>query len=88
MKVINQKKKSQSSVHSMPDVTFKFESITSVKDAIEKFLKCDVTEIGYISPGHGVNGKNNNLVNDDDLELMYSEYEGRRGIHGVLLWCY
>ena len=19
---------------------------------------------------------------------MYSEYEGRRGIHGVLLWCY
>lgn len=47
-----------------------------------------MTEVGYISPGHGVNGKYNNLVNEDDLELMYSEYEGRRGIHGVLLWCY
>ena len=71
----------------MPDVTSRFESIESVKDAVNKFLKCDVTEIGYISPGHGINGKYNSLVNDDDLKLMYNEYEGRRGIHGVLLWC-
>lgn len=71
----------------MPDITSRFESIASVKDAMKKFLKCDVAEIGYISPGHGVNGRCNNLVNDDDLSLMYNEYEGRRGIHGVLLWC-
>ena len=70
----------------MPDITSRFESIASVKDAMKKFLKCDVAEIGYISPDHGVNGRCNNLVNDDDLCLMY-EYEGRRGIHGVLLWC-
>ena len=72
----------------MPNVTSKFESIASVKDAMTNFLKCEVTEIGYISPGHGANGKYNDLVNDDDLELMYKEYEGRRGVHGVLLWCY
>ena len=71
----------------MPNVTSKFESITSVKDAMKKFLKCDVTDIGYVSPGHGAKGKYNDLINDDDLELMYKEYEGRRGVHGVLLWC-
>ena len=65
----------------MPDITSRFESIASVKDAMKKFLKCNATEIGYISPGHGVNDRCNNLVNDDDLKLMYNEYEG---IHGVV----
>ena len=52
---------------------------------MKNFLKCDVREIGYISPGHRANGKYNDLVNVDDL---YNEYEGRRGVHGVLQWCY
>ena len=60
----------------MPDITSRFESIASVKDTMKKFLN-DVAEIGYISP---VNGRCNNLVNDDDHS--YNEYEGRRGIHG------
>ena len=71
----------------MPNVTSKFESVASVKEALKKFLKCDVTEMGYISPGHGAKGKHNSLISDDDLQLMY-EYEGRRGINGVLLWCF
>ena len=69
----------------MPNVTSKFESITSVNDAFKKFLKCDVTEMGYVSPGHGAKGKYNDLINDDDLELMYEEYEGRRGTWSVVV---
>ena len=67
----------------MPNVTSKFESIASVKDGMKKFLQCDVTDIGYVSPGHGAKGKYNDLINDDDLELMYKEYEGR----GVFMEC-
>lgn len=57
-------------------------------EAIKNFLKFDVNVIGYISPGHGFKGRHNNLTNEDDLQLMYKEYEGRRGVNGVLLWTY
>lgn len=73
----------------MPDTTSKFVSIRDVKDTIAKFLKRDVVqEVGYISPGHGAKGCHNSLLKDSDLVAMYEEYEGRRGVNGVLLWCY
>ena len=88
LKVISPKKKSVFSVHSLPDATSKFVSIGNVKEVISKFLQSDVVEVGYISPGHGAKGKHNSLLDDDDLSSMYLEYEGKRGVNGVLLWCY
>ena len=73
----------------MPDTTSKFVSIRDVKDTIAKFLKRDVVqEVGYISPDHGAKGRHNSLLKDSDLVAMYEEYEGRRGVNGVLLWFY
>ena len=76
-------------MHNIPDTTSKFVSIRDVKDVIAKFLKRDeVQEVGYISPGHGPKGRNNSLLQDSDLVAMYEVYEVRRGVNGVLLWCY
>lgn len=88
LKVINPKKKTLFSVHSLPGATSKFVSITDVGDMVRKFLQSDVVEVGYISPGHGAKGKHNSLLDDDDLSTMYLEYEGKRGVNGILLWCY
>ena len=88
LKVINPAKKSLYSVHSLPDITSKFKSITNVKETLKNFLKSEIKEMGYISPGHGAKGRHNRLINEADLQSMYNEYEGRRGINGVLLWCY
>ena len=33
-------------------------------------------------------GRHIPLVKDSDLGAMYGEYKGRRGVNGVLLWCY
>ena len=87
LKVINPKKKSLYSLHSLPNAT-KFETVLHVKDAIKEFLNGEIQEIGYISPGHGAKGKHNSLVNEEDLKSMYDEYQGRRGVNGLLLWCY
>ena len=64
LKVINPTKKSLYSVHSLPDVTSEFKSITNVKETLKNFLKSEVKVMGYISPGHGAKGRHNGLINE------------------------
>lgn len=40
-------------------------------------------EIGYIVPGHGMKGKMNDLVDDDDLSSMYEIFKARKNF---MLW--
>lgn len=41
----------------------------------------ETVDIGYIEPGHGMKGKKQWLITDDDIEEMYKK-------HGILLWAY
>ena len=49
----------------------KFTSIEDIKDKLSELLKCKVAEIGYIEPGHGLKGKQQTLIDDDDIDEMY-----------------
>ena len=40
-------------------------------------------EIGYIMPGHGMNGKLHGLADDEDLSSMYEVFEARKNF---ILW--
>ena len=40
-------------------------------------------EIGYIMPGHGMNGKLHGLADDEDLSSMYEVFEARKNF---MLW--
>ena len=42
-------------------------------------------EVGYIEPGHGVKGRKQRLLNDEDVREMYSKHVGKQSI---LLWAY
>ena len=45
----------------------------------------DEIELGFIEPGHGTKGRQQWLVDDDDLSDMYKSYEGKMDI---MLWVY
>ena len=47
-------------------------------------LSFEVDKFGYIEPGHGLKGRQQWLVQDEDLDNMYTSY-GKR--FEVLLWC-
>ena len=64
----------------------KFTSIEDIKDKLSELLKCKVAEIGYIEPGHGLKGKQQTLIDDDDIDEMYDMYKKKRC--GITLWCY
>ena len=63
------------------------EQFTPVADLREKlFAKYLVNtefQIGYLSPGHGMKGKQYPLTTDGELKTMYTEYFGRKC---VTLW--
>ena len=40
-------------------------------------------DVGYMSPGHGMKGKQHQFKDDDDLTTMYTEFEKKKRI---LLW--
>lgn len=44
-----------------------------------------VLDLGYIQPGHGVKGKQQWLVEDVDLDEMYTLFEKKQEI---ALWCF
>ena len=61
----------------------RFESVEELRCYLSSELPCDFTQIGYIEPGHGLKGKTQWLVEDDDLVEMYSKYQKS----SILLWC-
>ena len=62
-----------------------FSIVDDLKHELALSLESEVTAVGYISPGHGMKGKQNSIDVDDDLTEMYIEYESKRE---VLLWCF
>ena len=66
--------------------TRQFTSIEDIKDQLNELLKCKVADIGFIEPGHGLKGKQQTLIDDDDIEEMYDMYKRKRC--GITLWCY
>ncbi len=86
VKIINPSKKRDYSVLPLR-VNEDFETMEQLKDKLlEKFpnyVSGQQFEFGYIGPGHGARGKQRWIINDDDLEDMYSEYQGKKE---VILW--
>jgi len=50
----------------------------------DELLKYQVTDIGYIEPGHGLKGKQRTLIDNDDIDEMYDMYK-RKGCYIVVL---
>ena len=63
----------------------KLTSMSEVKEWLSENLDIEIADVGYISPGHGMKGKKNAILSEDDTRDMYAEYSGKRNI---LLWCY
>ncbi len=84
VKVINPKRKGNYNVKPLK-TSKRFATIDNVRKELSQLVESEVDEIGYISPGHGMKGKQNALFVDDDLIEMYGEYRRKREI---LLWCY
>lgn len=84
MKVINPRRKSSYGVRKLK-TTAHFSIVDDLKHELAASLESEVTVAGYISPGHGMKGKQNPLEVDDDLVEMYAEYQSKREI---LLWCF
>ena len=62
-----------------------FTSIEDLQHQLSSLVGISVEKIGYIQPGHGLRGKQQWLVSNDDLKEMYQCYKNRRDI---LLWCH
>ena len=45
----------------------------------------DKLEFGYVEPGHGLKGKKEWIVDDDDMQEFWEKYRGKKE---VTLWCY
>ncbi len=58
-----------------------------LRDAFpEHILNCEVDLIiGYTNPGHGARGQLQWIIDDEDVQDMYNEYEGK---NEALLWFY
>ena len=84
MKGINANKKSDFTVEKFY-APCKFTSVSELKEKLSEFLKYPVETTGYISPGHGVKGKPQDIVNGKDLHEMYKCHNKRKEI---LLWCF
>ena len=65
----------------------KFTSLDEIKEEI--IGQChlsNITQLGYIEPGHGIKGKQQWLTSDTDLKEMYDCF--KRGKKEIILWCY
>ena len=65
----------------------KFNSLNVLKDELRQYFREYVEDydfdIGYMSPGHGMKGKQHQFKCDEDIFNMYAEFEKRKHI---LLW--
>ena len=64
----------------------RYTSTQDVKDQLSDLLKCKVTDIGYIEPGHDLKGKQQTLIDDDDIDEMYDVCKMKKC--GITSWCY
>lgn len=78
MKAINASKKSEYAIHKFS--AQKFPTVRSAKTFISQFLTGNVTNFGYIIPGHGLKGKQQVVKEDEDLQTMYAIHHGKRDI--------
>ena len=80
-------KKSDYSVRKWRDAGSHFGSVCALKRKLkhrfsEEFrnVEEDTIEMGFIEPGHGAKGRQQWLVDDDDLADMYKAYNGEKEI--------
>lgn len=89
-KVINPAKKTDFSLRRFR-VSTRFRTVQSLRKALYEYFpayltgRSDDTQMGYISPGHGVRGRQQWISDDMDIEDMYKEYQGKKEI---TLWFY
>ena len=79
VKVINTHKKSDFAVEKI-EAAGKFTSVTELKEELSEVLEYSVQIIGYISPGHRVKGKMQDLVDCKDLDEMYVLWKAKGDI--------
>ena len=84
VKVINPEKKSSFNVHKVSNTSEKFTSIADVKQCLTELLGTQVDDVGYISPGHGLKGRQNTCLVDEDLDHMYEEFKWK----DIVLCCH
>ena len=83
VKIMNQGKKSEYTIRKFT-LNYQFTKVSEMKQSLSIALKFDIDTFGYIEPGHGLKGRQQWLVQDEDLEQMYRSYK-KRG--EILLWC-
>ena len=93
VKIMNPARKSDYVVRKLQSVG-RFKSVTSLKCLLRDKLATSINlqpgeeenlEVGYIAAGHGLRGKQCWVVDADDIEQMYEEYEKKKEI---FLWCF
>ena len=62
----------------------KFSSVVDMKESLSNMLRFSVDSFGYITPGHGLKGKQQWIVQDEDLIEMYNSY---KWCQEIMLWC-
>ena len=45
-------------------------------------------EFGYIKPGHGLRGKKEWVLDNEDLKELFGKCEGKKSVKQLTLWCY
>ena len=84
VKAMNPSRKTNFSVHRL-GITHTFTSFGDVQEVLSTLLHTEVTQVGYVLPGHGWKGKLKSLDCNSDIQDMYVHY-GRKT--DILLWCY
>ena len=84
VKLINQVKKSEYTVEKLVTTT-QFSSLDGLKQQLRQLNPHVKDSFGYITPGHGLKGKLNSIITEQDLVEVYAVYKNKRN---VLLWCY
>ena len=59
----------------------KFNDVTVMEEELRKefsdFIGSDIFHYGFIQPGHGFRGKQQTILEDNDLVLMYDKYKNK-----------
>ena len=67
VKVMNQGRKREYTIQKFT-VDSQFKTLTNMKQSLLGMLKFAVDNFGYIEPGHGLKGKQQWIVQDEDLQ--------------------
>ena len=83
VKVMNQGRKREYTMRKLM-LDNNFSTVADMKESLTSALKFSFDNFGYIEPGHGLKGRQQWIVQDEDVQEMYKSYCKRREI---LLWC-